>query len=248
MSAMILSLYIVPFSAECSDHTVGEVDDLIGGIVSYKLGQAGAGSTEEWLGNGIAEGAGTATDWYALTLSQCGYTDLSAYERSLTEYIGSNNISSATSREKYALALCAAGSDSSYISDILDSSIGEQGMMSWIYGLHILNNGYTCSRFTAESVVDTILSMQYDDGGWALFGRIGASDDLVNGESTFMVEMKEANFALQDATPNSLILFDELGRGTATYDGMSLAQAILEYIHDKIKAKTLFSTHYTGLP
>ncbi len=176
MSAMILSLYIVPFSAECSDHTVGEVDDLIGGIVSYKLGQAGVGSTEEWLGNGIAEGAGTATDWYALTLSQCGYTDLSAYERSLTEYIGSNNISSATSREKYALALCAAGSDSSYISDILDSSIGEQGMMSWIYGLHILNNGYTCSRFTAESVVDTILSMQYDDGGWALFGDYGDID------------------------------------------------------------------------
>ncbi len=80
-----------------------------------------------------------------------------------------------------------------------------------------------------------------------IFTRIGASDDLVSGESTFMVEMKEANYAIQEATPNSLILFDELGRGTATYDGMSLAQAILEYIHDKIKAKTLFSTHYHEL-
>ncbi|MBP5678746.1 MAG: DNA mismatch repair protein MutS [Bacilli bacterium] len=80
-----------------------------------------------------------------------------------------------------------------------------------------------------------------------IFTRIGASDDLVSGESTFMVEMKEANYALQEATENSLILFDELGRGTATYDGMSLAQAILEYIHDKIKAKTLFSTHYHEL-
>ena len=80
-----------------------------------------------------------------------------------------------------------------------------------------------------------------------IFTRIGASDDLVSGESTFMVEMKEANTALQNATVNSLILFDELGRGTATYDGMSLAQAILEYIHDKIKAKTLFSTHYHEL-
>ena len=80
-----------------------------------------------------------------------------------------------------------------------------------------------------------------------IFTRIGASDDLVSGESTFMVEMKEANRAIQDATENSLILFDELGRGTATYDGMSLAQAILEYIHDKIKAKTLFSTHYHEL-
>ena len=80
-----------------------------------------------------------------------------------------------------------------------------------------------------------------------IFTRIGASDDLVSGESTFMVEMKEANFALSEATSHSLILFDELGRGTATYDGMSLAQAILEYIHDKIGAKTLFSTHYHEL-
>ena len=81
-----------------------------------------------------------------------------------------------------------------------------------------------------------------------IFTRIGASDDLVSGESTFMVEMREANYAISEATKNSLILFDELGRGTATYDGMSLAQAILEYIHDKIKAKTLFSTHYHELP
>lgn len=80
-----------------------------------------------------------------------------------------------------------------------------------------------------------------------IFTRIGASDDLVSGSSTFMVEMSEAENALSNATKNSLILFDELGRGTATYDGMSLAQAILEYIHNHIGAKTLFSTHYHEL-
>lgn len=77
-----------------------------------------------------------------------------------------------------------------------------------------------------------------------IFTRIGASDDLISGQSTFMVEMMEANQALSYATPRSLILFDEIGRGTATYDGMALAQAIIEYIHKNVKAKTLFSTHY----
>lgn len=81
----------------------------------------------------------------------------------------------------------------------------------------------------------------------AIFTRIGASDDLVSGESTFMIEMNEANNAITNATSNSLILFDELGRGTATFDGMALAQSIIEYIHDNIHCKTLFSTHYHEL-
>ena len=80
-----------------------------------------------------------------------------------------------------------------------------------------------------------------------IFTRIGASDDIMSGQSTFMVEMIEANNALQNATANSLILFDEIGRGTSTYDGMALAQAMIEYIMRNIKAKTLFSTHYHEL-
>ncbi len=80
-----------------------------------------------------------------------------------------------------------------------------------------------------------------------LFTRIGASDDLISGKSTFMVEMLDANHAIKNATEQSLILFDEIGRGTSTYDGMAIAQAIIEYIHEKIGAKTLFSTHYHEL-
>ncbi len=80
-----------------------------------------------------------------------------------------------------------------------------------------------------------------------IFTRIGASDNLLGGESTFMVEMLEANYAISHATKDSLILFDELGRGTATYDGMAIAQAIIEYVHQKIGCAMLFSTHYHEL-
>ncbi len=81
----------------------------------------------------------------------------------------------------------------------------------------------------------------------SIYTRIGASDDLVSGKSTFMVEMNEANNAIENATNHSLVLFDELGRGTATYDGIALAQSIIEYIHDNIHCKMLFSTHYHEL-
>ena len=80
-----------------------------------------------------------------------------------------------------------------------------------------------------------------------IFTRIGAADDLASGQSTFMMEMMESRYAIGNATAKSLLLFDEIGRGTSTYDGMSLAQAMMEFIHDEIGANTLFSTHYHEL-
>jgi len=80
-----------------------------------------------------------------------------------------------------------------------------------------------------------------------LFTRIGASDDLARGQSTFMVEMSETANILNNATPNSLIILDEIGRGTSTFDGLSLAWSIVEHLHNQVGAKTLFATHYHEL-
>lgn len=80
-----------------------------------------------------------------------------------------------------------------------------------------------------------------------IFTRVGASDDLATGQSTFMVEMNEVAQILKHATQNSLIILDEIGRGTSTFDGMSIARAVIEYLREKVKAKTLFATHYHEL-
>lgn len=173
---LIFSAGFVPLRAAGYEYTADEVDELIGGIVDYKLDEAGAYSIDDWISGGLSAGAGVSSEWYAVALAQSGYSELSAYESSLRKYIESNNITSAVERERYAIALIASGSRNSYISDILDESIAQQGIMSIVYGLHILNNDYECSRFTVDTVVNTLLAMQKGDGGWALSGENGDVD------------------------------------------------------------------------
>lgn len=145
-------------------------------ILSSRLAECGAETVQEWLDTELAENAGTGSEWYALTLRQSGDYDFSAYKSALEAYVESNNVRSATSRQKYALVLLAVGSDSGYVDETLENSIGEQGLMSYVYGLHLLNNGCTSTVHTIENVIGQILSMQFADGGWAVMGEYGDPD------------------------------------------------------------------------
>ena len=164
-----------PLTAGAASHTVGEIQSLADGIVAYKVSSSGAAGVQDWIDGPLAQGAGVASEWYIVGLSQSGSYDFSAYRNALETYLETATVYSATARQKYALPLMAAGSSSDYISRTASDSIGQLGIMSWDYGLHLLNNGVSGSH-SSEEVVNGILSMQLPDGGWAVIGENGDVD------------------------------------------------------------------------
>lgn len=173
---LILSLLAVPVFAENTENTVNDVQTVVDGILARKLSEAGAGTVQEWIDGELTGNVGTTSEWYVFALSQSRDYDFSSYEAALTEYIENNTTRSAASRLKYALVLAAVGSESEYMEEALTDSIGQQGIMSWIYGLHLLNNGISCTEYTTADVLDILLELQLDDGGWSLTGEFGDTD------------------------------------------------------------------------
>ncbi|MBQ8786686.1 MAG: DUF4430 domain-containing protein [Oscillospiraceae bacterium] len=162
-------LLVINISAE-------EPSAIYDSIISFKLNECGTETVQEWIDTELSENAGKTSEWYVIALSQIGNYNFSEYKTALENYLENNTVRSATSRQKYALALLAVGSSSDYITETMENSIGEQGIMSYVYGLHLLNNGCTSSAYTPESVVEQILSMQFSDGGWAVMGEYGDPD------------------------------------------------------------------------
>lgn len=167
---VILALSVPIFSVHTAATTVAEAQNACDGILAYKESQTGASSSQDFINGYLTDRAGVDAEWYVLGLSQSSEYDFSFYESALLKYIDKSEIYSATTRQKYALALICADSSSRFISDTLNNSIGELGVMSYIYGLHLLNNGYQSSYHTAESVIGDLLSLRTSDGGWAVMG------------------------------------------------------------------------------
>ena len=151
--------------------------ELLSGIAAHRMAQSGADSVQEWIDGELTEHAGITSEWYILALSQSRENyDFSGYSAALRRYLAENNITSASTRQKYALALIATGCEDGYISETLADSIGKQGLMSWVFGLHLLHNSDAEAPFTQDEIIAEILSLQLADGGFAITGNKADAD------------------------------------------------------------------------
>lgn len=166
-------VYVCAGEEVCAEEQAHEI---IMDVLSWKLQQTDSDQLQTWIDGAMTEGAGSTAEWYVLALSQYDSFCYTAYEAALLSYLETNQVRSASTRLKCALVLHAIGSDDAYITETLRNSVGEQGIMSWIFGLHLLNQGYQSEMWTTESVAQTIVSMQNQDGGWAIQGTTGDVD------------------------------------------------------------------------
>ncbi len=168
-----MMLFSVLGTTAVSAENAGTVADIFGGIV---VSEYGSDDVQGWIDGNLSQNPAGGSEWYALALAQHGSYDFTTYEQSLLSYLGSNHVGSASSRLKFALCLSAVGSTDTYIAEVMNEAIGQQGIMSLVFGLHLLNNGYTSDDYTQSSLIDKILSMQLSDGGWSIMGEYGDVD------------------------------------------------------------------------
>ena len=170
LSAITLFLTVFSVPASAADADVKHVAD---GIIGFMTESAGAENTQALIDGFLTQGAGTTAEWYIVALAQSGEKyDFSSYVSALDAYISASGKLSATTAQKYALALLACGVKTDFVSETLDTSVGGLGVMSYIYGLHILNNGVKSDVVSKEGVVSALISQQLEGGGWAIAGSV----------------------------------------------------------------------------
>ena len=212
LTAVVAVLSAVTFfgnvSVSAYADTAEKAQTFIDGIVDFKLSQTESGNVQEWIDGALCETAGTASEWYIFALSRYGDYDFSKYQKALSDYIKANNRRSASTELKYALVLASVGSTDSYISESVVSATGGQGIMSYVYGLHMLNNGYESENISADEVIDEILSLQKNDGGWAVMGD-NAETDTTAMTIQALAPHYSKNETVKSAVDKALLLLSE---------------------------------------
>ncbi len=206
--ALAFALGGITANAEADNDTVGEAQSLVNGIIDFKLLQTDSDSIQEWIDGALTENAGKSSEWYIFSLSRYGDYDFSLYNKALSDYLSSDNRLTASSALKYALVMASTGSTDSFISENTDSATGKQGVMSYIYGLHLLNNGYGGNTATTDETIDALLSLQKSDGGWAIMGDIGETDATAMAVQALAPYYSE-NETVKNAVDKALLLLSE---------------------------------------
>lgn len=179
-------------------------------IFEYNLQKSSAASVQEWIDGELTDDAGAGSEWYIIALSNHGDYDFSNYNAALNNYLSKNEVGSASSRLKYALTYIAIGDrDNPYIGKALGNSIGEQGIMSLVFGLHLLNNGCISDTNSVNGLIGELLSLQLADGGFSAYG-------VENPESTAQVVIALSSLGIDAATDKRFIK-----NGSTVFDGMS---------------------------
>ncbi len=160
----------------CRADAVDDAESVISGIVMFKMRESGCENEAEWVAKAIPSGAGIDTDAYAYGLAKLGGYDLRPYSDALVKFLNENEVRSATTRLKYALCLIPYDPDDPYIAGAVDSSVGQLGIMSLAYGLHLYNNGFEAADYPPEKIIEDILAMEHEDGGWSVMGEYGDAD------------------------------------------------------------------------
>lgn len=161
--------------------TVDDVWSVIDGIAMFKMSESGASDLQEWADGALCEGAGTDADAYAFALYKLGKADVTAYKEALRKYLDENTIRSATTRLKYALCLLMGEEvnrpcKDPYITATLEDSVGKQGIMSLVYGLHLSNCWSNAPEYPPFKLVDELMSLRHEDGGWSVMGQYSDVD------------------------------------------------------------------------
>ena len=177
---LLLCLILVgsglPFPA-VSAVPAADAQDVIDGVLAYKCDAVGAADVDELIDGDLTANAGVTADWYIFGLIQYGRQhDYSGFAKSLKRFAETNEVESAVTDERVALLFAAVGAEPDFIKQVTDSAIGRLGVMSYVYGLHLLNNGYRSSVTDAQAVVSELLDRQMEDGGWAVMGTVGDVD------------------------------------------------------------------------
>ena len=193
-------------------------------IIDYKINVSNTSSIQQLIDTSFTQNAGIDSEWYAIALSQYGNYNFVNYEKSLLNYIANNNISSAATQQKYALTLIAVDNKNDYIQSTLNNSIGKQGIMSWIFGLHLINNEYTSDSYSLSDVKQEIINLQLNDGGWAIRGKVGDVDVTAMAVQAFAPHYKNDS-TVKNAVDKALDFLSSKQLDTGDYSSYGVSNA-----------------------